>query len=549
MGNRIPRRGPTAAWLLVLGWVLSATGLRAEVDYAAIGRLAPPGRVRETIETLARSDSRVVGYEGADQAALYIHQEFLDIGLQDIANQTYDVSVPVDRGGFLSLQGAGRRVRLYGVWPNLVHTSTLSDGGLDGHLIDGGGGEFADLDGEAVEGAVVLLDFNSGDNWLNSAYLGAAAVLFVEPDSTVYLEGEEKFLTMPLDVPRFWVSKDDGQFLRDQLARDEGVQTHLEYRMDWERRPAYNIMGTVPGYDPVLSRDVIVIESYYDAMSVVPALAKGAEQASGVTALLELARYFRQHPPPRTLVFLATSAHHLALRGIDDFIQRYLRQEEPFVERMLLRRVVDAALAEGLIQADGVDYRLGGREITGKEGLIRSIAKRDTTLVRQVLEAAVAAGEVVERQGAGYRFDGQSFGDLEQLHRELVDDGDLRRDFYRQWVDPRSDSLDVKLFISLDLSSQTDELGVWNSNTSFYYKRYFAPFGKNFMAYSRRLSRAMGYTYQDVLVNGISPEGGKSWETFVPGEISVNSELVLTTGTPALAFVTVNDARFLVDTP
>ncbi|MFH1569132.1 MAG: FtsX-like permease family protein, partial [Gemmatimonadota bacterium] len=47
----------------------------------------------------------------------------------------------------------------------------------------------------------------------------------------------------------------------------------------------------------------------------------------------------------------------------------------------------------------------------------------------------------------------------------------------------------------------------------------------------------------------ISPEGGKSWETFVPGEISVNSELVLTTGTPALAFVTVNDARFLVDTP
>ena len=51
------------------------------------------------------------------------------------------------------------------------------------------------------------------------------------------------------------------------------------------------------------------------------------------------------------------------------------------------------------------------------------------------------------------------------------------------------------------------------------------------------------------MVNGISPEGGMSWSTFVPGEISVNSELVLATGTPALAFVTVNDARFLVDTP
>ena len=90
---------------------------------------------------------------------------------------------------------------------------------------------------------------------------------------------------------------------------------------------------------------------------------------------------------------------------------------------------------------------------------------------------------------------------------------------------------------------------MWNSNTSFYYKRYFAPFGKNFMGYARKISRELDYQRRDVLVNGISPEGGMSWQTFVPGEISVNSELVLATGTPALAFVTVNDARFLVDTP
>ena len=128
-------------------------------------------------------------------------------------------------------------------------------------------------------------------------------------------------------------------------------------------------------------------------------------------------------------------------------------------------------------------------------------------------------------------------------------DDDLRLALFKTWVDPKVDSLAVKLFISLDLSSQTDELGVWNSNTSFYYKRYFAPFGKNFMGYARKISRELGYQQRDVLVNGISPEGGMSWQTFVPGEISVNSELVLATGTPALAFVTVNDARFLVDTP
>jgi Zn-dependent M28 family amino/carboxypeptidase len=89
-------------------------------------------------------------------------------------------------------------------------------------------------------------------------------------------------------------------------------------------------------------------------MSVVPALAPGAEQASGITALIELARYFRAHPPARTVVFLATSAHHLGLRGIDDFIQRYLRKEDPFVDRMLIRKVVDAAIGEKLIGKNGV---------------------------------------------------------------------------------------------------------------------------------------------------------------------------------------------------
>ena len=542
MGHR-----PGAGWLLVFASLLAAAAW-AEVDYAALERLAPPDRLRATIESFASTDSRVVGYPGADKAALEVHRYFREIGLEDITTHTYDVSIPIDKGGYLKVAGSDRQLTLYGVWPNLTRTSSLPVGGIGGRLVEGGRGEFIDFDGKEIEGAIVLLDFNTGDNWLNAAYLGATAIVFIEPDSTVYLEGERKFLSMPMDLPRFWVSGTDGQYLRRQLAGGT-VDVHLEYRMDWERRPAHNIMGTIPGYDPLLRDDVIVIESYYDAMSVIPALAQGAEQATGAAALIELARYFRQHPPPRTLVFLATSAHGLALRGIDDFIQRYLRQEEPFVERMLLRRVVEAALAQGLIENEGVSYRLGGREITGKESLIRSIARSDTVLVRSVVDAALSAGEVATREGGALAFGGDVYDGALELGNELIDDDDLRSDFYREWVNPKVDSLDIKLFISLDLSSQTDELGVWNSNTSFYYKRYFAPFGKNFMNYSRLISRAMGYSYRDVLVNGISPEGGKSWETFVPGEISVNSELVLTTGTPALAFVTVNDARFRVDTP
>jgi ABC-type antimicrobial peptide transport system permease subunit len=522
---------------------MSAFGAAAvQLDFDALERTAPENRVKETVGFLAGLGSRVAGYPGAEQAADYVQRSFRDIGLEGIAVHEYDVSIPVEKNGEMRLDANGRQIELYGIWPNLVKTSTLPEGGLDGRLVDGRGGSFVDMEGKDIEGAFVLMDFNTSDRWLNAAYLGAAGVVFIEPDSTVYLEGEKKFYSMPLDVPRFWVSGRDGDYLRAELERNEHLDVHLDYTMVWERQPAWNIIGTIPGYDPLLRDDVVVLEAYYDAMSVVPALAPGAEQASSITALLELARYFREHPPARTVVLLATSAHHLGMRGIDDFIQRYLRQEDPFVERMVVRQAVDNAIAAGLVAKDGVNYSIGIEEFAGKEGLVRHAADHDTTLVVAILDASLA-------DGGGLEAGGESFAGRDEMLAALIDDTELRIAFYRDWVDYEADSLAVKLFVSLDLSSQTDELGVWNSNSSFYYKRYFAPFGKNFMNYARTVSEGLGYTRKDVLVNGISPEGGMSWSTFVPGEISVNSELVLSAGTPALAFVTVNDARFLVDTP
>ena len=396
---------PASALTALLGSAIlgSSPPLYAEVDFRALERLAPKQRLEETIGYFSDLGSRVAGYPGAESSALYIQHQFREIGLDGISFQKYDISIPVEKGGFLEVPGEEGRFGIHGLWPNLVRTSTLPDGGIDAHLVYGGTGEFPELSGTDIEGSVVLLEFNSGDNWLNCAYLGAEAILFAEPDSTVYLEGEKKFLTMPLDMPRFWISKQDAENLRGRLQEGGSLPVHLEYRMDWERRPAWNILGVIPGYDPLLKEDTIVLEAYYDAMSVVPALAPGAEQAAGISALLELARYFRDNPPSRTVIFLATSAHHLALRGVDDFIQRYLRKEDPFIDRMVVRRVVEAALARGLIQSEGVVYRLGNLEFHGKEGLIREIADTDTILVRSVLEAALEEDEVVRREGGPFR--------------------------------------------------------------------------------------------------------------------------------------------------
>ena len=94
-------------------------------------------------------------------------------------------------------------------------------------------------------------------------------------------------------------------------------------------RPA-NLIGKIEGSDPVLKKQVVVIESYYDSMSVVPTLAPGAEQAGGIASLLELARAFKADPPKRTVWFVACGAHFLGLQGARTYVDQHLEEwQEP----------------------------------------------------------------------------------------------------------------------------------------------------------------------------------------------------------------------------
>ena len=406
-----------------------------------------PAEVESRLRRLAESGSRVVGYPGHAAASRYIQAEFERMGLENVSIESYDVTSPVDKGGGLRIIGEPGVIPIHAVWPNLVRTSTLPRAGLRAPLIDGGAGEFADFNGKEPGGSVVLMDFNSWNRWMNASMLGARAIVFVAPDSTTTAEAEQKFFQVPLNAPRFWIGRSEGERLRRRLAAGERIDVELKARMDWERHSADNIIGWITGTDPQLRERVVLIDAYYDAMSVVPALAPGAEQASGIVGLLEMAEYFKAHPPAHTILFLATSAHHLGFRGVCDFLGRHARKEEHFAELM-------------------------------------------------------------------------------------------------------TDPIDIRLWISLDLTSQTDQMAVWNGSTAFYFQRFFTPLGKRFSGLGADLAPAFGMDAKSSLVDGINPPSGMSWRMFIPGgNLKTDSQVVLTAGMPTLAFVTINDARFRVDTP
>ena len=238
-------------WGLLLVWILSVTGsVRADLDYEELSVFADEADLRRTVEIFSSERSRVSGYPGCARAAEYIRRQFEEIGLQHIRTEEYGVTVPVDEGATLLPGGQTGRIvgeeeppiPLYGMWPNLVRTSMLPPEGLRGALIYAPEGAFAEYNGYEVEGSITLMEFNTWNNWLNGAMLGTKAVIFIEPDSTTHAQGDQKYVQVPLSVPRFWISKEEGRRLAERL-QTESLEVQLQARMTWQKRPTWNILG------------------------------------------------------------------------------------------------------------------------------------------------------------------------------------------------------------------------------------------------------------------------------------------------------------------
>jgi hypothetical protein len=306
------------------------------MNFAVAGRDLSIERIRGLIERLASLGSRVTGY-GDAQAADIILGELAGMGIapQDIQVQPFRVPVPIARSARLVRSGAGDPgapgVPLHPLWPNLARTSQTPAGGIRGPLVYVGRASDAELAGKTLQNAILVVDWDCGDEWLSAGEFGAKAVIFRDSNQGTGYTARRKFLTVPADIPRFFVAGADLPALDRLVAEDRGeVVLHCE--MAWQEAIARNILAKVcdgqtpPNADDPDTRPV-VFHAYYDSISVVPDLSPGAEQACGAAVALELARFFRNLPiPPRRSVYvLLTGGHGEALAGMTHFTMELRR--------------------------------------------------------------------------------------------------------------------------------------------------------------------------------------------------------------------------------
>ena len=411
------------------------------------------------LRALTADSSRVTGYPGAQNAARYLEDEFRSLGLQ-VSSESFPLTVPIDRGGQLRVVGTEITLAIHGLWPNHVRTPSLPAGGLDGHLIDLGRGGLQAFDGKRLQGSIALMGFGSGNAYVEARALGAEAVLFYDDGRVTRSEAAEKFLQVPVDIPRFWIEAAAAEVLRD-LADTGETRVHLDARMDWQEVEGRNLLAILPGLDedmPLGQRQktqrwkdqIIVVQAHYDAISVVPALAPGAESATGIAALLEIARLLAAQGSHYTVLFLATPGHFQGLAGVNDFLYRHARASEHF----------------------------------------------------------------------------------------------------RDKIAP-TDRIDFRLFVGLDLSSHSTQVGsftmgtfynsVWGNND--YQKNLMAHYATRFEQYNREI-----FADSTRYIDAVAPKK-RVWKNFMPARLALDSEASAFVGKEALSFVTPNQLRQRVDTP
>lgn len=370
--------------LAPLALLLAAAAPAAPVDTAAAGR------VRADVEFLASDllEGREPGSRGYDIAAAYVASQYRAIGLRPGGpGGSWYLQVPLRRAvqagpAQASIVAGGETIALgpadFTARPSLTRQVRT----IDAPLVFVGRGisdprlgidDYAGLDvagkiAVAIEGAPpglakeVAAHLESAKE-ATAAAKGAAgfieiarsgvrpgadrSYLYRQPlidwvDSSAKSAGLTSRLTLAATLSRRMAERlfdAAGRDLRGVLAAAARpgplpgfplpARLKLTDRASWQDFPSPDVIGVLPGADPNLRHEYVVLMAHLDHLGATPNAAPGQDRihngaidnAAGVAMMLEAARKFvaSGKPPRRSILLIATTAEEVGLRGADYF--------------------------------------------------------------------------------------------------------------------------------------------------------------------------------------------------------------------------------------
>ncbi|MGC9014344.1 MAG: M28 family peptidase [Thermoproteota archaeon] len=308
---------------LQVGYNVSTNSQTEILDFLKVINAMNQSEILAHVSFFSSLRTRVTGYEDYYKAADYIYNYFRKLGNIRVEKEYFDVVAPIDGNDSIIVKFENKTliIRAYSFWPNLIQTCQTPEEGISGKLIYVEKGSMEQIGKLNLNNSIVLMEYNSGKDWVRLAPLVARAIIFIAPSSTNRAESLSKFLLTPVYLPRLYVSREDGLLLKSLIEKYSTVEVTIHNEMSYHKVRGINIIAKINGTK--YPNDIIVVTAHYDDWSPVPSVAPGADEAVSISSLLEIAKYYSINPPKRSIWFAVISGHYQALAGARAFVNDY----------------------------------------------------------------------------------------------------------------------------------------------------------------------------------------------------------------------------------
>jgi len=273
--------------------------------------------VKDVSKHLCDAPSRLLGSEGHDQARDFLIDRIEKMpAVKGLVRQRFPLMVPMtSRSEMIISAGdlAGTHP-VYPVWPDNVRLKTTPAEGITGKVIYIGTGDYDELPGVSMKGNIAAIEMSVYDEtrWLRAFEFGATAVLLLGSDA----DSAAAMLYTPIYKPRYYVP--EGPLAEAIRSGGEIERATIHCDAAWTAMTGENLLALVPGSDPSL--EPIVMMARYDAMSIIPGLAPGADNAVDAAFLLRILEHFGEHPPKRGVAVAFVDGFGFNLLGMRELL-------------------------------------------------------------------------------------------------------------------------------------------------------------------------------------------------------------------------------------
>lgn len=162
---------------------------------------------------------------------------------------------------------------------------------------------------------------DAGSPFIRSPNVQAYAVLS-GPAAKLLFEGQ------PVGWDAIVAADKDGKAPIKSFAL--GRSATINFAVTSEKVNSRNVVAVLPGSDPQLADEIIVVTAHLDHMGIFPTSEQGDDEvmngamdnASGIASMLEVARQLVANPPRRTIMFAAVTAEEVGLVG-SEYLARH----------------------------------------------------------------------------------------------------------------------------------------------------------------------------------------------------------------------------------